>query len=220
MRLTMWGKSKGREGARRGKRDRFMKIGLLACNRDCNTVNNIVLGIGWLHKLSLRDITVANILNDYFNTDVSVSQMSFGWYLKEVTHLKEQIPCIIKAEGTSSKKYLMYLCFCVLLCLCLFFVFYQYFDPRETAKTKWKSETILVQKVKSCSNRGKERKGVQLMQIKEPWSTWKIVWVRSSIESIVQIFEWPFLWKRKKWLSSNFFKVLYSWPCFLPESAN
>ena len=76
-----------------------MKIGLLACNRDCNTVNNIVLGIGWLHKLSLRDITVANILNDYFNTDVSVSQMSFGWYLKGVTHLKEQIPCIIKAEG-------------------------------------------------------------------------------------------------------------------------
>ena len=155
MRLTMWGKSKGREGARRGKRDRFMKIGLLACNRDCNTVNNIVLGIGWLHKLSLRDITVANILNDYFNTDVSVSQMSFGWYLKGVTHLKEQIPCIIKAEGTSSKKYLMSLCFLVLLCLCLFFVFYQYFDPRETAKTKWKSETILVQKVKSCSNRGK-----------------------------------------------------------------
>ena len=48
---------KGREGARRGQEDRFMKIGLLACNRDCNTVNNIVLGIGRLHKLSLRDKT-------------------------------------------------------------------------------------------------------------------------------------------------------------------
>ena len=48
---------KGWEGARRGQEDRFMKIGLLACNRDCNTVNNIVLGIGGLHKLSLRDKT-------------------------------------------------------------------------------------------------------------------------------------------------------------------
>ena len=45
---------KGREGARRGQEDRFMKIGLLACNRDCSPVNNIALGIGRLHKLSLR----------------------------------------------------------------------------------------------------------------------------------------------------------------------
>ena len=50
-------RQKGREGARRGQEDRFMKIGLLACNRDCNTLNNIVLGIGRLHKLSLRHKT-------------------------------------------------------------------------------------------------------------------------------------------------------------------